>query len=82
VRIQREGSPGRLVVTFITPAGYPLHAGQALHADGRDLNLNRPGVARVLLDAALAGGWQPEVSGTTELGGWALVEAAGGRLEP
>ena len=31
-----------------------LHAGQVRHADGRSLNLNRPGVIRALLDAASA----------------------------
>ncbi|GAA3430926.1 hypothetical protein [Kutzneria kofuensis] len=81
VWIRRERSHGRLFIIFAPRDGhhvydgYPMHSGQVLHADGRDLNLNQPGVARALLDAARAGGWEPLANASAELDGWALFDA-------
>lgn len=82
VWIRREGSHGRLLVVFaagdghLVYDGYPLHSGEVQHADDRGLNLNQPGVARALLDAAIAGGWDPLANRTTELDGWSLFDTA------
>ena len=46
-----------------------------LHADGRYLNLNEPGVIRALLDEALARGWQTGTSARAEMEGWDLFDA-------
>ncbi|WP_330271493.1 hypothetical protein OG205_30930 [Lentzea sp. NBC_00516] len=84
VRLRREGAPGQLVVVFRAGDGHLvadgfMHAGQVRHADGRSLNLNRPGVIRALLDEASARGWQAEAS---ELDGWELFDAVARRSEP
>jgi len=82
VWIRRERSHGRLFIIFaagaghLVPDGFPMHAGEILRADRRGLNLNQPGVARALLDAALAGGWDPLANATAELDGWELFDAA------
>ncbi|WP_434451655.1 hypothetical protein [Lentzea sp. E54] len=76
VRLRREGAPGQLVVVFQAGDGHLvadgfLHAGEVQHADGRSLNLNRPGVVRALLDEASARGWH--AGARLELDGWELL---------
>ena len=56
-----------------------MYGGQALHADGRELNLNEPGVVRTLLDEALSRGWRADESGRSEIDGWSLFDAVTAR---
>jgi len=84
VRLRREGARGQLVVVFRdgdgnVASGGMLHAGAVMHADGRSLNLNEPGVVRALLDEALARGWQPALPSRSELDGWTLFDAVAAR---
>ncbi|MFC0540831.1 hypothetical protein [Kutzneria chonburiensis] len=82
VWFRREGSQATVQVVFrpgngfFVPEGMFLHSGMVRHADRRGLNLNTPGMARALLDAAMAAGWDPLGDGTTELDGWSLFDAA------
>ncbi len=85
LRLRREGSRGQLLVVFssggghLAADGHPMHAGLIQHADGRQLNLNQPGVARAVLDEALALGWQPGAPGPARLDGWSLFDAVAQR---
>lgn len=49
------------------------------YVQGCSLNLHEPGVARALLDAGLARGWQPGERRAVEVDGWPLLEAATAR---
>ncbi|MGW7299737.1 hypothetical protein [Streptomyces sp. NPDC054829] len=71
LRIVFADGPGRYV-----PGGAPLGSGDVGLTQGAHLNLHEPGAVRVLLDAALARGWQPEQRWAVELDGWPLLEAA------
>ncbi|MEU3775548.1 hypothetical protein AB0F11_20470 [Streptomyces sp. NPDC032472] len=79
---QPAGSGGPLRIVFVAgpgryvPGGAPLGSGDVGYLRGPDLNLHEPGAVRALLDAALAGGWQPEDRRPVELDGWPLLEAA------
>jgi hypothetical protein len=80
VRFRREGSSGHLLVVFQardghTVADYLQHQGTARHADGRYLNLNKPGVIRALLDEAIARGWRADATIPAEMDGWDLFDA-------
>ncbi|WP_178390970.1 hypothetical protein [Streptomyces uncialis] len=71
LRIVFASGPGRYV-----PGGAPLGSGDVGFVRGAGLNLHEPGAVRALLDAALAGGWQPEERGAVEIDGWSLLEPA------
>ncbi|AUY53282.1 hypothetical protein [Streptomyces sp. CB01881] len=71
LRIVFTDGPGRYV-----PGGFPLGSGDVGYVRGGSLNLHEPGAVRALLDAALAGGWQPGEQGAVEVDGWSLLEAA------
>lgn len=71
LRIVFADGPGRYV-----PGGAPFGSGDVGFTRGADLNLHEPGVVRALLDAALAGGWQPAGRRPVEVDGWLLLEAA------
>ncbi|GIE04232.1 hypothetical protein Adu01nite_55820 [Paractinoplanes durhamensis] len=81
VRVRREGAKGQLLLIFrsrdghLAADGFLMHGGLVMHADGRTLNLNEPGVVRALLDAAIAGGWQADAPGQSEVDGWPLFDA-------
>lgn len=75
----REGSRGRLDIVFREDAarrirGHVAQANWVVRAGSEALNLHEPGVVRVLLDGALDGGWDPAVTGRTQLDGWLLAE--------
>jgi hypothetical protein len=84
--VRRDGAPNQLAVRFVAgpdryvPDGL-LHAGGVIR--GHDyLNLHRPGVARALIDEALARGWRYADPGRTEVDGWSLVDAVLPRIAP
>lgn len=78
--LRRHGAHGRLLITFRqgddrwVPDGIGP-GGVVGTTDGRELNLNEPGAARAMLDAAAAQGW---VIGNAEIeiDGWELYDAA------
>lgn len=74
LRIAFRAGPGRLV-----PDGYLMPSGAVGTALGRTLNLHEPGTARVLLDAALSRGWDPDRPRGEETDGWELFDAVAAR---
>ncbi|MFD3698592.1 hypothetical protein ACFWUZ_20980 [Streptomyces sp. NPDC058646] len=70
LRFVFDEGPGRYVSGFTTGSGEVGEVGAGA------LNLHEPGTVRVLLDAALAGGWQPQERGETKLDGWTFLAAA------
>ncbi|PZG03659.1 hypothetical protein [Nonomuraea aridisoli] len=91
VAFRAEGVPVRLTVVFAegpgplsgrasAGAGCILHTGGVLRsADGAYLNLNRPAVARALLDEALSDD-RGCPAGDLELDGWPLMGAVLSRV--
>ncbi|WP_280694272.1 hypothetical protein [Kitasatospora sp. GAS204B] len=81
--IRRLGARGRVLVVFeegpdrLIPDGW-VPSG-AVGTAGAWLNLHEPGTVRALLDAALAGGWQPDDPAPEELDGWPLLAPVAGR---
>ncbi|MGW7329348.1 hypothetical protein ACWGIU_12325 [Streptomyces sp. NPDC054840] len=70
LRLVFDEGPGRYVAGFTTGSGEVGETGVGA------LNLHEPGTVRVLLDAALARGWQPEEKRETKADGWTFLEAA------
>ncbi|MEV7614116.1 hypothetical protein [Streptomyces sp. NPDC089799] len=79
---QPAGTGGPLRIVFaegpdrFVPGGAPLGSGDVGYVRGASLNLHEPGAVRALLDAAVAGGWQPEARRAAEADGWLLLDAA------
>ncbi|MYW62763.1 hypothetical protein GTY65_01520 [Streptomyces sp. SID8379] len=79
---QPSGTGGPLRIVFAAgsgryvPGGAPFGSGDVGLVRGADLNLHEPGAVRALLDAALAGGWDPGQRRPAEVDGWRLLEAA------
>ena len=79
---QPAGTSGRLRIVFAegpdryVPGGAPLGSGDVGYIRGPSLNLHEPGAVRALLDAALAGGWNPDDTQIVEADGWSLLRAA------
>jgi hypothetical protein len=63
---------GVLAVVF---AGVP-DFGMVWNAGGGSLNLHKPGVVRIVLDAALGDGWNPASTATFKVDGWRLLSKA------
>lgn len=78
--LRRHGAHGRLLITFRQGAGRSVPdgigpGGVVGTSDGRYFNLNEPGAARAMLDAAAAGG--STIGGdVVELDGWEFYDAA------
>ncbi|WP_411101528.1 hypothetical protein [Streptomyces sp. cmx-4-9] len=70
LRFVFDEGPGRYV------AGFTAGSGEVADVGAGALNLHEPGTVRVLLDAALARGWQPQERGETRLDGWTFLPAA------
>ncbi|MEV8098137.1 hypothetical protein [Kitasatospora sp. NPDC085879] len=76
--VRRPGGTGRLVLTFEAGPGRMvaeafMPAGAVETADSPMVNLHEPGTARAFLDAALAGGWDPQGRTTLLVDGWPLL---------
>ncbi|WP_327242378.1 hypothetical protein [Streptomyces sp. NBC_01320] len=82
--IRRYRARGRLLIVFqegagrLVPDGF-LPSGAVGTAQGRWLNLHKPGTVRALLDEAVSGGWHPDTPSTEQLDGWDLFDAVAGR---
>ncbi|WP_405411937.1 hypothetical protein [Streptomyces decoyicus] len=74
LRIVFRQGPGRLV-----PDGYLMPSGAVATTEGGLLNLHEPGIARAMLDEALAQGWLPDNALVQEMDGWTLFEAVATR---
>ncbi|WP_405435140.1 hypothetical protein OG373_40565 [Streptomyces avidinii] len=70
LRFVFDEGPGRYVSGFTTGSGEVGEIGTGA------LNLHEPGTVRVLLDAALARGWQPGERRDTKVDGWTFLGAA------
>ncbi|MFJ3202580.1 hypothetical protein [Streptomyces sp. NPDC086989] len=70
LRFVFDEGPGRYVSGFTTGSGEVGAVGVGA------LNLHEPGTVRVLLDTALARGWDPQERREAKVDGWAFLEAA------
>ncbi|ARE72607.1 hypothetical protein ACFVZ8_26580 [Streptomyces sp. NPDC059558] len=70
LRFVFDEGPGRYVSGFTTGSGEVGESGVGA------LNLHEPGTVRVLLDAALARGWQPGERREVKVDGWTFLGAA------
>jgi hypothetical protein len=77
--LRRAGAKGRLVISFLAGPGRVVSDGYGPRGligiqERGWLNLHEPGTVRVLLDAALEHGWQPDEPSARQIDGWLFFD--------